>query len=57
MCVCVCVCVCVCCKNLDVINEGDIFPLNGFLGPDESRVRLGFLLLSFLHPTHGLSAK
>lgn len=49
-------CVCVCCSDLDVIDEGDVFALNGFLGPDQRRVRLGFLLLSLLHPAHGLSA-
>lgn len=52
----VCIYVCVCC-DLDVIDEDNVFSLDGFLGPDECRVRLCFLLLALLHPTHRLPAR
>lgn len=42
--------------DLDVVDEGDVVALNGFPGPDERRVRLGFVLLALLHATHGLPA-
>lgn len=50
------VCVCVCGSDFDVIDEAQVFSLNGLVGPDERRVRLGFLLLSLLHPAGGLPA-
>lgn len=45
---------CVSRADLDAVDEADVVPPDGFQGPDERRVRLGLLLLSLLHATHGL---
>lgn len=43
-------------EHLDVVNEGNVFILDGFLSPDQRRVRLCLFFFSLLHPTHGFSA-